>query len=242
MHQADWAKTNSVNLCLRRTLKWVPFSMAMLVSGPGIQLFRNALRSYIHQDISRHIKTYQDISRHIKTYQNISRHIKTYQDISRHIKTYQDISRHIKTYQDISRHIKTYQDISRHIKTYQDISRHIKTYQAPKRVYTLLWYSFIFDSLAAQFQYLSVKLDSCYILLLLEVSQISLPMWLGPKWLARGTFSGLHTFRGLHHHWPNEGREMGSWKGIWNLGTIQLQPLAGKQLLDFVAKTHSVCF
>ena len=79
MHQADWAKTNSVNLCLRRTLKWVPFSMAMLVSGPGIQLFRplhiiNALRSYI--------KTYQDISRHIKTYQDISRHIKTYQDIS----------------------------------------------------------------------------------------------------------------------------------------------------------------
>ena len=26
---------------------------------------------------------------------------------------------------------------------------------------------------------------------------------------------------------------MGPWKGIWNLGTIQLQPLAGKQLLDF---------
>ena len=47
---------------------------------------------FIHQDISRHIKTYQDISRHIKTYQDISRHIKTYQDISRHIKTYQDIS------------------------------------------------------------------------------------------------------------------------------------------------------
>lgn len=46
---AEWAKTNSANLGFynfyslylifnRRTLKWVPFSMAMLVSGPGIQM------------------------------------------------------------------------------------------------------------------------------------------------------------------------------------------------------------